>query len=900
MSESRGNEQEHSPAPSPGSSVTAGGPLWRKAPFLLFHYPSLFVAVAASALVLGLVVASSPLYLSSAASGALEEQFRTVTPSTAGLTVIQYGPITGLGVLESFERRTETLDAATSSIPADQGPVRTLIGPGAVITTPGYKGEPVQVRLAARTDAMGNITIISEASGDGLYITDRQAEMLAVEPGDSVTILGGGKTEVSVRITGVYEELASQPGTEYWQPISDLVYSNGDSSPPGFMLGSFSQIAGLSEELQDRRPLSRWEYPVRTTLSLEEGAAAAGVIRGVEEDLEAQSAQGGEFQFAEHFTALPDLLRSARETVGGVESPIGIMSLAGRLVALVVIAAAGVYGIRRRRIETAVLSARGIGPSALGLKAALESIAPIAFGVAVGWAASLLLVRLMGPGERLDPGAPTDALWSALYAGVAAVIVVGVASNFASRREAAGEFARLPAVTNIPWELALLVLAGLSFYQLDAQGIATGDAGVPPEIDLFVLAFPILFIAGAAGLATRILGLLLPKLRDLWKTSSAPAYLASRRLASAPRLALMLVTASALAIGVLSYAGTLVKSVDATSDAKARVSVGSDYAAQVILGSELPDGLPFPATIVRKLDLVEFSGTGQGVTILAVEPDSLARTAFWSDDFSSSSLSGLMTEIAQPGDDALPILVVGDDNDYAEEGLELYDTHVPVDVIDEPTAFPGMSTLEPTVIVDAGALEASFEKFHGEITSAPRTDLIWAKGDTDEISRALGKTSLSFGLERSAELSKATPSFLAVSWTFEFLQALGAIVGMVVLAGMLLYLQSRQRAGIVSFALARRMGLKPSSYRLSVVLELFTLLGSALVIGVTLSLIAARLIYRRFDLFPALPPAPLWRVPFFVFAVTAVVLAVAVWVGAWQVQKTAQRAKVSEVLRLAE
>lgn len=140
MSESRGNEREHSPAASPGPPFSAGGPLRRKAPFLLFHYPSLFVAVATAALVLGLVVASSPLYLSSAASGALEEQFRTVTPSTAGLTVVQYGSIPGVGVLESFERRTETLAEATRAIPADEGPIRSLIGPAAVITTPEYKG----------------------------------------------------------------------------------------------------------------------------------------------------------------------------------------------------------------------------------------------------------------------------------------------------------------------------------------------------------------------------------------------------------------------------------------------------------------------------------------------------------------------------------------------------------------------------------------------------------------------------------------------------------------------------------------------------------------------------------------------------------------------------------------
>ncbi len=880
--------------------VSAGGPLWRKAPFLLIRYPSLFVAIAAAALVLGVVSAATPLYLSSAASGALTEQFRTVTPSTAGLNVVQYGTVFGSDVLESFNQRSRTLDAITSGIPTVGGPIRTLVGPpGVTLLAEGYNGEPVEAVLAARSGADDHLSVLSEESGDGLFFTDQQAEILGVEPGDRITLQRRG-LETSVEVVGIYESLAAQPATDYWQPLADRIYGTGEGNPPGLVFGSFEQIAGITESLGGGDPQSRWEYSVRTDLSLKEGDAAAAEMRAAQRDIDALSDPGAEFEFVEHFSALPDLIQNARETVGGVESPIGIMSLAGRLVALVVIAAAGVYGIRRRRIETSVLSARGIGPQALGFKAALESIPPIAVGTVVGWGASLLLVGAMGPGPRLDPGARVNALESALWAGALAIVVVGLVSSLATRREAASAFSRLPAVTNIPWELALLVLAGLSFYQLDSKGLtSTGENG-PPEIDLFVLAFPILFIAGTAGLATKVLGMALPKLREFGRRSSAPIYLATRRLASAPRLALMLVTASALAVGVLSYAGTLVKSVDATSDAKARVSVGSDFAAQVNIGSELPDGLSFPATIVGEIDLVEFTGSGQGVTILAVEPATVATAAFWSDDFSGSSLSELMTEIGEPSGDALPVLVVGDEEGFAEDGLELYDTRVPVDIVDRPIAFPGMSTLEPTVIVDDELLREFFDEYHGEIGSAPRTDLIWARGDAEAISEELGDTSLAFGLERSAELSKNTPGFLAVSWTFEFLQALGVIIGFVVLAGMLLYLQSRQRAGIVSFALARRMGLKAASYRLSVVIELFVLLGAALMIGVVLSLVAARIIYTRFDLFPALPPAPLWRVPLAIFGVTAVVLAVAAWLGAWRVQRTAQRAKVSEVLRLAE
>ena len=53
-------------------------------------------------------------------------------------------------------------------------------------------------------------------------------------------------------------------------------------------------------------------------------------------------------------------------------------------------------------------------------------------------------------------------------------------------------------------------------------------------------------------------------------------YLASRRVSTAPRVALLLVTASTLAIGVLAYAGTAVVTIRESTRDKVLGSTGAD------------------------------------------------------------------------------------------------------------------------------------------------------------------------------------------------------------------------------------------------------------------------------------------------------------------------------------
>src|SRR5262249_29271371 len=136
-------------------------------------------------------------------------------------------------------------------------------------------------------------------------------------------------------------------------------------------------------------------------------------------------------------------------------------------------------------------------------------------------------------------------------------------------------------------------------------------------------------------------------------------------------------------------------------------------------------------------------------------------------------------------------------------------------------------------------------------------------------------------------------------WTFGFLEGLGVMTGVIALGGVLLYLEARQRQREVSYALARRMGLKRRAHRGSVMVELAGMLLISFVLGSALAEIAGRLVYDKLAPLPSLPPPALFRVPIGLLGLVVVVLVVASAVGGWRVQRAADRARVTEVMRVA-
>ena len=99
-----------------------------------------------------------------------------------------------------------------------------------------------------------------------------------------------------------------------------------------------------------------------------------------------------------------------------------------------------------------------------------------------------------------------------------------------------------------------------------------------PKLDLLVLLFPFLFVAGTSGLVVRWLRGTLPGLKRASKRRRPWAFLAASRLASAPRAAASLVAAAALSLGVLTYAGVLASSISSTAAEKSTLSIGADVA----------------------------------------------------------------------------------------------------------------------------------------------------------------------------------------------------------------------------------------------------------------------------------------------------------------------------------
>jgi preprotein translocase subunit SecY len=140
----------------------------------------------------------------------------------------------------------------------------------------------------------------------------------------------------------------------------------------------------------------------------------------------------------------------------------------------------------------------------------------------------------------------------------------------------------------------------------------------------------------------------------------------------------------------------------------------------------------------------------------------------------------------------------------------------------------------------------------------------------------------------------------AFTRTFAFLQALGLAAGLLAVVAILLYLQARQRARVISYGLAQRMGLSPASHRRALALELALTLTGSLAIALALALLAARLVLTRVEPLASISPVPLFEVPFASIGAALVVTGIVSVVGGALADRSAARADLAEVMRLAD
>lgn len=192
------------------------------------------------------------------------------------------------------------------------------------------------------------------------------------------------------------------------------------------------------------------------------------------------------------------------------------------------------------------------------------------------------------------------------------------------------------------------------------------------------------------------------------------------------------------------------------------------------------------------------------------------------------------------------------------------------------------------VIVDAAGLGPAATR---------ATAQAWSRAPLDQLAPALIAAGQMPTLTLTAGEALDASALLPVTWTFDYLQALGALTGLIGVGALLLHLEARQRARALAYALTRRMGLRPGAHLRSLLLELAALLGGGALLGVALGWVSAVVVHGHLDPTPAIPPAPLLLAPWLAFAAIAALLALVVAGGAAFAQRRAGTADPAELLR---
>ncbi|HET8788134.1 MAG TPA: hypothetical protein VFO47_05255, partial [Actinomycetes bacterium] len=823
-----------------------------KAPIRLVHFPGVAVAVVAAALILALTATSGRLFLASAGDAAVGQELDRIG-GVPMLAMVMFGDRPA--DVAAVQRAAESV--ASDLVPGLGPPVRTRSG----ATMDAAAGtRTARVRLAARDGFAGHIQALERAGGDGAWLPDTAASSLGVRAGQTVRL--GLPPGVRVRVVGVYRDLATsdQPLDRFWSPLGNVIYTLDQeerTTPPGLVLVDPDRFLELTRRLESPGQLEWDFYPESDRLTLPEADRLAAQIQAVQGTTGDPWAEQAGLTRVTTATPITDVVRRAHATLAALTGPVESISLTGRLLALALVAAAAVFAVRRRRGEVSVLIAHGVGGLPIGARSMVEAALPLAAGGALGYLVALGLAGPLDPVPGLQPQATAAARREVALAMAAGLLLFGLVTWIAVRSEERERARRLGQVLATPWwEVLALALAAAALYELRTRGGAPVQVeGEPAQVDRLLVLFPLLAIAGLAGLATRAAARLLRRARPPLTAASAarPApVLALRRLVAAPRTVLLLVTGSAVALGLLTYSGTLVASTRSGAVDKARVLVGSDTNLQLL--GEAPPGVTagLPATVVRRFQEVRLTLDSRPVDMIGVDPASFASGAFWRQGFADASLGRLLGRLDQAPPGRLAAVLAGPAVADAR-AVDVGRVRLAVTVVATARAFPGMTSSDRSLLVvsSAGFDAAAGRKRY----QASWWTELWARGDPGAALAALRRAGQAPAAVTTAAGQMRTAAFVAQAWTFRLLSALGVLAGMVALVGLVLYAQARQRGRVIAYALTRRMGLSRAAHRRSVFWELAGLLGFAFLLGAGLAVVAAAAVLPRLDPMPELPPS---------------------------------------------
>ena len=784
-------------------------PPWTRAPFLPFRQPAVLLAVLGAAAILACASSSATLFLSSASAESLRQLLAAHCGDAGFPTVRATGvvgdPARGVPASALPVQARSVDDGAVRSAMRAQGlgdPARELVSE----QRPQVANGPLEQdgQLVYRDGATANVTRLGRSlPGPGVWLSGSFATKLSARPGDTLRLTagGGGGAGPAVRVVGLYRDLFDEPSRPYWCSQT-RVAAGLDNPPPPPMLATDIPTFQRLRDGYGGSSTDTWLAPADlSAVTLAQGRSLADRQQAAYRSL-GLPPPTGLVERTSGTGQLPELVRRTSLIRDGLRGPVLPIALGGSLLALLLVGAAGSYWADRRAREVRLLSSRGVGPAALAVKAVLELALPAVAGTVLGWWLARRLVSVLGPSPRVDRSAPWQAGSTALVAMVAGLallaLVAGLRSRAATERPVG---TRRGWIAAVPWELLVLGAALACWLALRGGDTVTVDAGVA-QINSLVVAFPLLFLIGATVLVVRLLALLLPRLAASAGRLGPAWYLATRRVTASRVVSVVLLAAASAPIAMLVYAAALTQTSTYTLQTKAGLINGSRTAVQTVDPLRRTPGTDAVGTVVHRYLYGAVPGQTGNVIVLAIDPDTFPAVAYWDRRFAGRSLDRLLAELTAPAPAGrVPAVVVPyQGQSFAPDfTLGLGTTRVQVHTAGQAGWFPGRRENAPMIIVDRSRL-GPVDRYAGQLNE------LWSRdSDAAAVQSAVSAQHARIYLVTSQDTTFDVANFLGVAWTFGYLSALTALVGLVAIGGLLLYLETRQRSRTASYALGRRM-----------------------------------------------------------------------------------------------
>jgi putative ABC transport system permease protein len=893
---------------------------WRRAPLLLWRRRSVAVVLAVAAGVLAAAAASGPLFVSAATDATLAGQLANGCQQGVGLTSaavdLFHGRASGPDPVaqQMFDLHT-TLRAKAVGTPAHlRPPVRQLYSMHLGVAKPGRSGQAF-VTFMAKDGALDNVQILSGTKSEGIqsgvWLADTSAASIGAKAGDTVSITADspGIAPVMLPVAGTYRDLQQVVAGPFWCDDLNVIYATGNSPRFPLMLVSTQTAGRLAAALRlDTVDVTSWGVN-SDGLDVDEAGGLNRQLNDVANALPQTMYEARQAAFQKQFPGddmNPVIAGAARETTETrfnlatkraqfvsdvLPSTILPITVAAIAVALLLVGGSASFWFERRRREVDVLLAHGVSPSALGVKAVLESAAPVVVGAVGGYFLGELLVSALGPSQVISARATRQAIVFTVVAtlvGVLCLAVVATVRCSARERMSAPHRSWL---RKFPWDVAIPgVAAGVVAAAATNGSLATNtEGGAVARIDPVVLIVPLLGFLAATALFGRLAVLVLRRVRSSGDRLPNVGWLAWRRITGMPAACALLVGAVALPTAVGIYGATVNASVHRTLDDQNHLLIGADVVIDLTGPEKVPASLDGNASLVLRRDHPALNDTL--VSVVGVTPSDFANNVFWDDAIPGPSVPDLIRQLKDDGP-GKPLRAIFSGAAPAHSTLSFREgsanVDIPVDVIATPTLLPGAQAGYPVMYVNLSALQRF--NTHG-------TYEFWIRGDPDTAEAALNAAGITYGHVGIADDVTDGSYVQPVSYTFSFLSALVTLAATVAAGALLLYLDARARGRRLSLVLTRRMGLSKAAHFGSIVIELAVTMTVGIVIGAVLALLATQALRSRFSVDPGIPPSTVLSWPLVAVVVDAIVVLVVLVVASFAAHFSSERAKPAEVLR---